>query len=106
MFGYIRGSGPGLVMMFQKHSSTQLQVIRHKGGVIMEGKWTLNHGCHRGTVMSRDTGQPSTHDTEDEALEAYRGHRSFYHSIGYQIWFANLTSPTGEKRTLESNPYR
>jgi len=71
----------------------------------MENKWTLNHGCHRGTLMSRDTAQPSTHSTEAKAIEAYQGHRKFYRGIGYQIWFAKLTSPTGEIRTLESNPY-
>lgn len=69
-------------------------------------KWILNHGCHRGTLMSRDVASPSSHDTEAEALEAYQGHRNFYQSIGYQIWYAKLTSPTGETRTLESNSYR
>ncbi len=69
-------------------------------------KWTLTHGCHRGTLTSRDTAQPSTHDTEAKAIKTYQEHRDFYHRIGYQIWFAKLTSPTGETRTLESNPYR
>ncbi len=71
-----------------------------------EGKWIFNHGCHRGTLTSRDTGYPEEYDTEAEALEAYEGHRSFYLSIGYQIWYAKLTSPDGVTRTLESNSYR
>lgn len=70
-----------------------------------EGKWILYHGCHKGTLISRDKGQPVEYDTEAAALEAYQGHRSFYQRIGYQIWFAKLTSPDGVTRTLESNPY-
>jgi len=69
-------------------------------------KFVLNHGCHRGTLMSRDTGSPQEFGTYDEAYQAYLGHRKFYHSIGYQIWFAEIVSPDGTKYYLESNPYR
>lgn len=68
-------------------------------------KWILHHGCHKGTLMSRDVGQPTEHDTEAEALVAHIKNRAFYRRVGYQIWFAELTSPDGESRTLESNPY-
>lgn len=70
-----------------------------------QGKWQLVHGCHRGTLMSRDEGMPSTHNTRDEAYQAYLERRKFYRSIGYHIWYAKIISPTGEVEQLESNPY-
>lgn len=70
-----------------------------------EGKWILHHGCHKGTLMSRDTGLPEKYNTEIEALAAWQAYRKSYRRIGYQIWFAKLTSPDGVTRTLESNPY-
>lgn len=65
-----------------------------------EDKWILVHGCHRGTLT-----EPSAHDTEAEAIEMYQEHRNFYQNLGYQIWYARLTSPEGKTRTLESNLY-
>lgn len=70
----------------------------------MKEKYVLNHGCHRGTLMSRDSGSEE-YDTYEEAYEAYQKHRAFYHSIGYQIWFADIIAPDGTKTHLESNPY-
>lgn len=70
----------------------------------MEDKYVLNHGCHKGTLMSRDS-TVEEFDTYELAYEAYLKHRMFYHSIGYQIWFADITSPDGKKTHLESNPY-
>ena len=63
-------------------------------------KWTLNHGIHGGAVMSRDSGT-STFDTEKEARDAFQKQKQWYHSIGYVIWFAYLTSPDGNKIVLE-----
>lgn len=71
----------------------------------MTDKYILNHGCHKGTLMSRDSGQPEEYDSYDDAYSAYREHRRFYHSLGYQIWFADIVSPDGTKTHLESNPY-
>jgi hypothetical protein len=68
------------------------------------GKWILNHGCHRGTITSRDVGQPEEFDTREDAVNALTAHRKWYKSIGYQIWFATLKSPEGKEETLESNP--
>lgn len=70
-----------------------------------EGKWIFNHGCHNGTLLSRDTGYPEEYDTEAEALAAWQDYRKAYSRMGYQLWFAKLTSPDGVTRTLESNPY-
>lgn len=71
----------------------------------MEGKFVLHHGCHRGTLTSRDTGSPQEFDTYQEAYNAYLEHRKFYRSIGYQIWFAQIVKPDGTKDLLESNGY-
>lgn len=71
----------------------------------MEGKFVLNHGCHRGTLMSRDSSNPEYFDTYDEAYKSYQEHSNFYRSIGYQIWFADIVAPDGTKTHLESNPY-
>ncbi len=68
-------------------------------------KVKLNIGCHRGTLTSRDS-EVREFDTEDEAMQSYRESRKFYHSIGYQVWFATITLPDGKNVTLESNPYR
>lgn len=68
-------------------------------------QWVLHHGCHRGTLTSRDSGGAEYFDTRQQAVEAYQKHRKFYRSIGYQIWFATVTSPDGVKETLEQNPY-
>lgn len=69
-------------------------------------KYTLMHGIHRGTLMSRDTGRPEDFDTYEAAYKAYQEHRREYERIGYMIWFANITAPDGTKTHLESNPYR
>lgn len=69
-----------------------------------ENKYTLHIGCHRGTLMSRDA-TAETYDTYEEAHDAYLKHRSFYRSIGYLVWFADIVSPDGTKTHLESNPY-
>jgi len=67
----------------------------------MEDKFILNIGCHRGTITSRDN-STEYFDTYDEAYQAYR---NFYHSIGYQVWFADIIAPDGTKERMESNPY-
>lgn len=69
----------------------------------MDSKYTLTHGIHRGTITSRDTGQPEHFDTEAEAFAQLDGHRKFYRSVGYVIWFANITAPDGTKIHSEGN---
>lgn len=69
-----------------------------------EKKFVLNHGCHRGTLMSRDS-TSEEFDTYEDAHKAYVEHRNFYTRIGYMIWFATIISPDGTKTDLESNPY-
>jgi hypothetical protein len=68
-------------------------------------KFVLNHGCHKGTLVSRDNARSEKFDTEKEARDRYLKHKYFYESIGYQIWFAKITCPNGKEIHLESNPY-
>lgn len=72
---------------------------------MMSDKWILEHGCHKGTLTSRDIGEPSEHDTKEAAIEAYQKHRQFYASVGYQIWYARITSPDGKIYNLELNHF-
>ena len=69
------------------------------------GKWVLTHGCHNGTLMSRDVGYPYEFDTKEEAMTKFYDLRKGYKSMRYMIWFANLTSPDGTMEILEQNPY-
>lgn len=66
-------------------------------------KWKLNIGCHRYTITSRDS-EVREFDTEQEAIQSWQDSRKSYRSIGYVVWFAILTDPQGNTRTLESNP--
>jgi len=66
--------------------------------------YLLNIGCHRGTLISRDSTQEH-YASYDLAYQAYLSHRQFYHSIGYQVWYADIVAPDGTKTHLESNPY-
>ncbi len=64
----------------------------------MSGPWTLRWGIHRGTLMSRDTGEPKQFDTVEECrTEAARIDESFIgHGWGYRLWFATAHGPDGE----------
>lgn len=68
-----------------------------------QGKWILSHGIHKGTLASRDSGEPQSFDTHQEAIDALHEHRKFYRRIGYVIWYATLTDPEGHQETLEQN---
>lgn len=69
-----------------------------------EKKFTLNIGCHRGTITNRDA-TSETFDTYDAAYKAYQDYSASYRRFGYVVWFADIVSPEGEKTHLESNPY-
>lgn len=71
-----------------------------------EGKWGVQHGIHRGTITSRDSGYDEF-DSEDEAREFFSKQLEFYRRIGYSIWFAYLIDDQGSKVVLApSVPYR
>ena len=70
----------------------------------MPDKFVLHHGCHRGTITSRDS-TSREYDTYEDAHDAYLRHKEFYKGMGYQIWFAEIIKPDGTKVMLEQNPY-
>jgi hypothetical protein len=79
-------------------------------GVNDTGKWLLTFGIHRGTLMSRDSGQ-SEHGNKDEAERAYREQKANAAAIGCKVWFASLIAPgapwsTGWVTLDRGEPYR
>lgn len=64
----------------------------------------LHIGCHRNSIMSRDS-QTREFETKEEAIKSYQFSRNFFHSIGYVVWFAKIESPEGKVTELESNSY-
>ena len=70
-----------------------------------EGKYIFNHGIHRGTLMSRDVGNPEYFDTYEEAYQAYLNAKAQYARYGYQIWFASIKAPDGKETQLPGNAY-
>lgn len=62
--------------------------------------WTLNHGCWKGTITSRDAAYPEEFGSREEAIKQLNEYKSFYRRIGYSIWFAELTAPDGRKEKL------
>ena len=67
--------------------------------------WTLAIGCHRGTMMSRDSqnvtskfddyNQPLT--SLEDCIECAKAWRQNYAQIGNFIWFATAVGPDGVK---------
>lgn len=72
---------------------------------LKDSKFYLHIGCHRGTLMSRDSDNPSPFDTYDEAYQNYLEAKASWKRFGLMVWFANIVSPDGTKTNLESNPY-
>lgn len=71
----------------------------------MSEKYTLISGCHRGTLVSRDSGADE-YDSEEEARTAFDKQRIFWQRIGYQVWFATLKHPDGTETVLShGEPY-
>lgn len=70
-----------------------------KADTSKEGKWTLSIGCHRKTLMSRDT-DCREHDSLENCKEDVRKSEEFWSSIGYYVWFARATGPNGEEVKL------
>jgi len=56
----------------------------------------LHIGCiQNGRITSRDS-EVRQFDTLKEAEQSYRESKSFWASIGYQVWFANVKNEAGE----------
>ena len=71
----------------------------------MRTNWKLNYGCHRGTLISRDSEcleLPSLEACKARLAEAEAGLKR----IGYSVWFAQAVGPNGEQVKLhEVTPY-
>lgn len=68
----------------------------------MTNRFTLNIGCHRGTITSRDS-ETRQFNTYAEAHANYLDTKAFWRSLGYMVWFAEIIAPNGTKTHLESN---
>ena len=58
-------------------------------------KWTLCSGCHRGTLMSRDSGAQE-YDSLEACRQAVEDAEKSYRSIGYYVWYAYAIPPGGK----------
>ena len=66
--------------------------------------WTLNIGCHSGTLMSRDltTEQYATlEDCRKKAIDK----EAAWKRLGYYVWYATAIGPNGERVTLHDGTY-
>lgn len=61
----------------------------------MTDKFILSMGCHKGTLMSRDSGSEECESLE-QAREQVQQAEKFWKSIGYFVWFAQVKCPNGE----------
>jgi hypothetical protein len=64
--------------------------------------WRLSIGCHRGTMMSRDTHSVTTKFQGDAPLESLEDCRECaikweanYRSMGLFLWYAKAIAPDG-----------
>lgn len=71
-----------------------------------DGEWTLHIGCHRGTMMSRDSTKTNHKSyirgkeqlkSLDDCIECAKDYAKNWQTRGYYVWFANAISPTGEE---------
>ena len=65
----------------------------------MKTTWKLNYGCHRGTLISRDSEcleLPSLEACKARLAEA----ETTWNRFGYSVWFAQAVGPNGEQVKL------
>lgn len=71
----------------------------------MPEKWTLHIGCHRKTLMSRDS-DVREHDSLEDCRSDVKNSEECWARMGYYVWFAYAVGPNGEKVKLhEDTPY-
>ncbi|MDO8620652.1 MAG: hypothetical protein Q7R64_04910 [bacterium] len=66
-----------------------------------EKPWKLHIGCHRRTLMSRDTTvreHESLQDCRRDVVES----EECWARLGYYVWYAYAVGSTGEKETLHA----
>ena len=63
--------------------------------------WTLSIGCHRGTLISRDSDLREHDSLEDCKKDVSESERSWAR-IGYFVWFATARGPNREEVKLHA----
>ena len=76
-----------------------------KQGKICKHPWILRWGIHKGSVMLRDCGETEYCDCKETLIEKVKQIKEDFKKIGYSIWFASITSPSGEYEIVCSTPY-
>lgn len=66
------------------------------------GKFMVIHGIHRGTLTSRDCGEPTIHDSAQEARAAFAKAKEGYASMGYVTQFAYMYDDQGYCTVLDT----
>jgi len=71
-------------------------------------KFKLAWGIHRGTMMSRDIGDPYYFETEKEVIDKLESLKKNYSEAPFPcyIWYATIYRPDGTSEQLYSTPYR
>jgi hypothetical protein len=64
--------------------------------------WILHMGCHRGTMMSRDCGNPEPMDSLGACRQAADRAVEWWRSFGYSVWFCYAVGP--DKERIELHP--
>ena len=62
----------------------------------------VSHGIHRRTLTSRDCGEPTIHDSKEEARRAFVDAKKDYATMGYVTWFAYMYDDQGNKTVLDN----
>lgn len=66
--------------------------------------YTLHIGCHKGTSTSKDS-ENRPFETFKEAEDSYLASKGFWASIGYYVWFANITDDDdNDKKVVRAYP--
>jgi hypothetical protein len=80
------------------------EIVLERINEMDDKKFTLNIGCHRGTLTSRDS-TVEKYDTYEQAYQGYLNAKDSWRRFGYVVWFAEIIAPDGTKTHLESNSY-
>lgn len=64
------------------------------------GKWLVSYGVHQGTIVSRDSQNPTVHDSEAAARAYFNKLKAGFDADGYRTWFAELIDAQGGRTVL------
>ncbi len=62
----------------------------------------VSYGIHRRTFTSRDCGEPTIHDSKQDACKAFADAKEEYAKLGYVTWFAYMYDDQGNMTQLDS----